>query len=477
MNGHRHIAATSHGGARTKLVIGFSPISPAHKAPSRSRLMTTTVSTPATAKAARKHLGLAILALAMGGFAIGTTEFAMMGLLKEIEEGLGISTPPKRATSSRLRLGRRYRRSPLRCVRGKASQKAPCVGAHAVPVLGKPDVLHRTGLRLHAAVPFCFRTSPHGAFFGVAAVIAAGLVAPTKRGWAISMVMAGLTVSNVIGVPLATWVGQTFGWRLLFVIVGAIGLLTVAMVWKFVPFEAAHPRGQHPTRTWSPQTAPSLAGAPDRYHWVWWLLRRLHLHCTHHDLCGWHTGEPDPPRRCGPLRNGHGGGKHLRRTPCRQIRDGHHLLGHAGNRRGLVVYAIAAHWAWAAFIMAFVVGGVGSMLTPALQTRLLDAAPGAASLASSLNHSASTSPTRSAPSWAAQLLPGGLGGICGSRIGWRGPCHSGPRSGPGQWSAGAKKAAVLLIHQKSAGWPENHTQQAWAPPRRSPCLLSTYRTY
>ena len=54
----------------------------------------------------------------------------------------------------------------------------------------------------------------------------------------------------------------------------------------------------------------------------------------------------------------------------------------------LVVYAIAANWAWSAFLMAFVVGGIGSMLTPALQTRLLDAAPGAASLASSLNHSA-----------------------------------------------------------------------------------------
>ena len=81
---------------------------------------------------------------------------------------------------------------------------------------------------------------PHGAFFGVAAVIAASLVAPTKRGWAISMVMAGLTVSNVIGVPFGTWLGQTYGWRLLFLLVGLIGILTLVMLWKFVPFQKPH---------------------------------------------------------------------------------------------------------------------------------------------------------------------------------------------------------------------------------------------
>ena len=80
-------------GPGLSLLSDFLRIPPALKAPSRSRLMTTTVSPSATAKAAKNHLGLAILALAMGGFAIGTTEFAMMGLLKEIEEGLGISTP------------------------------------------------------------------------------------------------------------------------------------------------------------------------------------------------------------------------------------------------------------------------------------------------------------------------------------------------------------------------------------------------
>ena len=82
---------------------------------------------------------------------------------------------------------------------------------------------------------------PHGAFFGVAAVIAASLVSPTRRGWAISMVMAGLSVSNVIGVPAATWVGQTFGWRLLFLLVGGIGLLTLVLLWRYVPYQAPHP--------------------------------------------------------------------------------------------------------------------------------------------------------------------------------------------------------------------------------------------
>ncbi len=195
---------------------------------------------PAKPKAGTQHLALAIVSLAMGGFGIGVTEFAMMGLLKEVEQGLNIGTPEAGHLISAYALGVVIGAPVLAAVGAKLPRKHLALGLMLFFSLANltsfiaPDYGTMLVSRFAAGLP-------HGAFFGVAAVIAASLVAPTRRGWAISMVMAGLTISNVIGVPFATWLGQAFGWRLLFVLVGVIGLVTLAMLWKFVPFQAAAP--------------------------------------------------------------------------------------------------------------------------------------------------------------------------------------------------------------------------------------------
>jgi DHA1 family inner membrane transport protein len=329
---------------------------------------------------------LAILALAMGGFAIGTTEFAMMGLLKEIEEGLGISTPEAGNLISAYALGVVIGAPIFAAFGAKLPRKHLALGLMLFLSIANltsfiaPDYGFMLLSRFASGLP-------HGAFFGVAAVIAAGLVAPTKRGWAISMVMAGLTVSNVIGVPLATWVGQTFGWRLLFIIVGVIGMLTVVMVWKFVPFEAAHPEA----------SIRRELGALKRLQvWLALLIGIIGFggfFAVYTYIAHTMTGVAGIPEGLIPAVVAlYGLGMVAGNIIGGRIAD-KSVMGTIywvmpGIAAALVVYAIAAHWAWSAFIMAFVVGGIGSMLTPALQTRLLDAAPGAASLASSLNHSA-----------------------------------------------------------------------------------------
>jgi DHA1 family inner membrane transport protein len=329
---------------------------------------------------------LAILALAMGGFAIGTTEFAMMGLLKEIEEGLGISTPEAGNLISAYALGVVIGAPIFAAFGAKLPRKHLALGLMLFLSIANltsfiaPDYGFMLLSRFASGLP-------HGAFFGVAAVIAAGLVAPTKRGWAISMVMAGLTVSNVIGVPLATWVGQTFGWRLLFIIVGVIGMLTVVMVWKFVPFEAAHPEA----------SIRRELGALKRLQvWLALLIGIIGFggfFAVYTYIAHTMTGVAGIPESLIPAVVAlYGLGMVAGNIIGGRIAD-KSVMGTIywvmpGIAAALVVYAIAAHWAWSAFIMAFVVGGIGSMLTPALQTRLLDAAPGAASLASSLNHSA-----------------------------------------------------------------------------------------
>ncbi|AMB40000.1 MULTISPECIES: MFS transporter [Paenarthrobacter] len=347
--------------------------------------MTTTMSPPVQ-RSAKHHLGLAILSLAMGGFAIGTTEFAMMGLLKEVEEGLAISTPEAGNLISAYALGVVIGAPVFAAFGAKLPRKHLALGLMLFLSVANLTSFIAPDYGLMLVSRFASGL-PHGAFFGVAAVIAASLVAPTKRGWAISMVMAGLTVSNVIGVPLATWVGQTFGWRLLFVIVGAIGLGTVAMVWKFVPFEPVHPEasirrelgalkrlqvwlalligiigfgGFFAVYTYIAHTMTSVAGIPENF-----IPAVVALYGV------------------GMVVGNIIGGRIADRSVMGTI-----YFVMPGIAVALVVYAIAANWAWSAFLMAFVVGGIGSMLTPALQTRLLDAAPGAASLASSLNHSA-----------------------------------------------------------------------------------------
>ncbi|MDQ0826466.1 DHA1 family inner membrane transport protein [Arthrobacter sp. B2I5] len=345
------------------------------------------VLSPSTATRTKTHnIGMAIFALAMGGVGIGVTEFTMMGLLKEVEEGLGISTPEAGHLISAYALGVVVGAPLLAAVGAKLPRKNLALGLllfFTVANLSSfiaPDYGSMLVSRFAAGLP-------HGAFFGVAAVIAASLVPATKRGWAISMVMAGLSVSNVVGVPAATWLGQTFGWRLLFVLVGAIGLLALALVWKFVPFQHAHPDasirrelgalkrlqvwlallvgivgfgGFFATYTYIAHTMTAVAGIPSAL--IPLVVALYGLGMVAGNIVG------------GRLADKSVMGTLYRVLPAIAV--------------ALVVYAIAAHWPWSAMVMVFVVGASGSMLIPALQTRLLDASPDAPSLASSLNHAA-----------------------------------------------------------------------------------------
>lgn len=339
-----------------------------------------------TAPATSTNLAMALIALAMGGVGIGVTEFTMMGLLKEVEHGLGISTPEAGHLISAYALGVVVGAPVLAAVGARLPRKNLALGLMLfftvanLSSFAAPDYASMLVSRFAAGLP-------HGAFFGVAAVIAASLVPPTRRGWAISMVMAGLSISNVVGVPFATWLGQAYGWRLLFVLVGCLGLLTLVLVWKFVPFEHAHPGasirrelgalqrlqvwlalligivgfgGFFATYTYIAHTMTSVAGLPSSL--IPLVVALYGLGMVAGNLAG------------GKIADRSVMGTLYRVLPAIAV--------------ALVLYALAASWAWSALVMVFVVGASGSMLIPALQTRLLDASPDAPSLASSLNHAA-----------------------------------------------------------------------------------------
>lgn len=182
-------------------------------------------------------MALAVLALAVGGFTIGTTEFVTMGLLPEMARGVDVSIPQAGHVISTYALGVVVG-APLIAVLGA---RLPRKGlllvlmvAYAAANLATalaPSFLSLAGARFVAGLP-------HGAYFGVASLVAAGLVEPARAGRAVSRVMLGLAVANLLGVPAAAWLGQTFGWRAAFGAVTVLGVVTVVLVLTFVPVTA-----------------------------------------------------------------------------------------------------------------------------------------------------------------------------------------------------------------------------------------------
>src|SRR3954454_20716822 len=179
-------------------------------------------------------LTLALVALALGGFAIGTTEFVAMGLLPEIARGVGISIPAGGHVISAYALGVVVGAPLLAGLGAKFPRRTLLVALMAAFALG--NVLSALAPSYGTLLVARFLAGlPHGAYLGVAALVAADLAGPERRARAVASVMLGLSVANVVGVPAATWLGQALGWRAAFIAAALLALLTVAGVARFVP--------------------------------------------------------------------------------------------------------------------------------------------------------------------------------------------------------------------------------------------------
>jgi len=180
------------------------------------------------------HPGWVLFALAMGGFAIGTTEFAVMSLLPYFSVGLGIDAPTAGHVISAYALGVVVGAPIIAVLGAKFARKDLLIGLMAMFAVA--NGLSALAPTYETMLLFRFLSGlPHGAYFGVAALVAASLVPQEKRTQAVARVMAGLTVSTIIGVPLANWLGQAVGWRWAFGVVAVLALLTVLLVWRFAP--------------------------------------------------------------------------------------------------------------------------------------------------------------------------------------------------------------------------------------------------
>lgn len=175
-----------------------------------------------------------LLALAVGAFAIGTTEFSPMGFLPEIARDLEISIPRAGMLISAYALGVMLGAPLMTLWLSRYSKRKSLILLMAIFTIGNilatlaPNYLGLMGARIITSLN-------HGAFFGIGSVVAASVVAKDKQASAVAMMFMGLTIANIGGVPLATWIGQHIGWRMAFLGISLLGLLTMFSLWKALP--------------------------------------------------------------------------------------------------------------------------------------------------------------------------------------------------------------------------------------------------
>jgi MFS transporter, DHA1 family, inner membrane transport protein len=331
-------------------------------------------------------LRLAILALALGGFGIGTNEFVAMGLLPDIASSLHVTEPTAGHVISAYALGVVIGAPVIAALSARVSRKTLLLSLMTVFTLGNVATVFAPTYGLLVAARFVSGL-PHGAFFGVAALVAARLLGPGNRAKAVAQVMTGLTVATVIGVPVASWLGQNLGWRSAFALVVLIGLTTLTAIWSWLPELGA-------THATSPLTELGALRRPQ----VWMALVvgmvgfggmfavYTYVATTLTDVAGL-------TRALVPLALmvfGLGmvvgnllGGRMADRSVVRSLYVAITALGVM-----LAVFVAASHNPYTAVLLLFGIGAAGGSIAPALQTRLMDVAADAQTLAAALNHSA-----------------------------------------------------------------------------------------
>jgi DHA1 family inner membrane transport protein len=330
---------------------------------------------------------LAVLALAVGSFGIGTTEFVAMGLLPDIATGLGISEPTAGHVISAYALGVVIGAPLIAALAARVPRKTLLLALMTVFTLGNLASVIAPSYGTLVAARFVAGL-PHGAFFGVAALVAAHLMGPRNRAKAVAHVMCGLTVATVIGVPMASWLGQTLGWRAAFAVVVAVGVINVAAMWFWLPERL------RAMKSTSPVT--ELRALRRVQVWLALLVGMIgfggmfavytYISTTMTDVAGL-------SRNLVPLTlMVFGVGMVIGNLVGGRLADGSVVralyLSMGALGVSLALFVFASHNAVTAMIVLFGIGATGSAVAPALQTRLMDAAHDAQTLAAALNHSA-----------------------------------------------------------------------------------------
>ncbi|MFK8907984.1 MFS transporter [Streptomyces sp. YS-3] len=326
---------------------------------------------------------LALLALAIGAFGIGTTEFVIMGLLPEVADTFDVTIPMAGYLVTGYALGV-VLGAPLMTVLGtRISRKRMLMLLMGFFIVGNvlSAVAPVFGLMLAGRI---VASLAHGAFFGIGSVVAADLVAPEKKAGAIAMMFTGLTVANVIGVPLGTLVGQQIGWRTTFFIVAALGVVGLLGVAKLVPDmpKAEGVRLRHEIAAFrNVQVLLAMAMTVLGFGGVFAAITYITPMMTH--VTGYADGSVTwllVLFGLGMVAGNLIGGRFADRALMPML-----YASLSGLAVVLALFTLTAHDKAASAVTVFLIGALGFATVPPLQKRVLDQAAGAPTLASAMN--------------------------------------------------------------------------------------------
>jgi DHA1 family inner membrane transport protein len=327
-----------------------------------------------------------LLALALGGFSIGTTEFATMGLLPQIATGLGVSIPSAGHVITAYAVGVVVGAPLLTALSARVDRRVLLIGLMIAFTVGSVLSAFATTLGWLVLARFVAGL-PHGAFFGVGAVMGTAAVGQERRGRAVATMMVGLTVANVVGVPLTTVVGQDLSWQAAYVVVGGLGLVTIAALWRWAPSLPAHPD----------VTVRSEVGAlRNRRVWIAFAAAAVGfggMFAVYSYVAPLVTDVSGLPVAAVPVVLGLFGlgmtvgtligGRMADRSVMRAVH-----VGFLGTVAVLVLVAVTGRYVVPAVASIVALGVVSQILGLSLQTHLMDVSPSAPSLGAALCHSA-----------------------------------------------------------------------------------------
>jgi DHA1 family inner membrane transport protein len=331
-----------------------------------------------------RRVAAAIAALSVGSFAIGTTEFVTMGLLPEMADSVSVSIPAAGHVISAYALGVVVGAPVIAIFGARLPRRALIVAlmvafavANVTSALAQ-DYLQLTLARFVSGVP-------HGAYFGLASLVAASLVPAARRGRAVSLVMLGLPVATVLGVPLGTWMGQHLGWRMTYGAVALVAVVTVALVLAVVPSTPGDPHatGRRELRAFrEPQVWLTLLVGAVGFGGMFAMYSYIAPTVTEV------TGQPRGMIPFFLLAFGVGavagtiaGGRLADWSVLRALVASGTAMG-----VGLAIFSFTSAALWPGLLTVFFVSAAGGVLTINLQLRLMHVAGDAKTIGAALNH-------------------------------------------------------------------------------------------
>ena len=352
------------------------------------------------------EIALVLAALAMGGFAIGIAEFATMSILPDFAAGLGVDEPTAGHAISAYAAGVVVGAPVLAAFGARLPRWILLIGLMAMFAVG--NGLSALSPNFEAMLLFRFLSGlPHGAYFGVAALVAASIVPLKFRTRAISTILLGLTVATVLGVPVVNMVSQAYGWRWCFAIVAVLAVTTMSLVALFAPRDPVHPDAS-PLR--------ELAALKNRQVWLTLGVSAIgfgglfavyaFVASTLREVTG--VGPEILPIVFAVF----GVGMVIGNIGCAWAGDRFGFRAAAGvliwTAIALAFYPLASQQLWSMLIVVVFIG-VGGGLGSILQTRLMDVAGEAQTMAAALNHSAFNTANALGPLLAGSAVAAGLG--------------------------------------------------------------------